>query len=206
MPKALAFTARLGSARVLRLMRFIPLASSSPSLLSRSPQGFLNENGLYHITPGTNNLYANPCAFIDECGTARCSLFWHAANPCSHTLPILPLHSHVHAAHASPSGLLCATPSILPSYCPAAAMRLCRRPAACAAADSWGNISSMLFIEAPAGVGFSYADFPSGLVHNDTSTAQDNLNALIYFFANFPEYAQNDLYISGAWRGCTRAA
>lgn len=55
----------------------------------------------------------------------------------------------------------------------------------------------MLFIEAPAGVGFSYADFPSGLVHNDTSTAQDNLNALIYFFANFPEYAQNELYISG---------
>lgn len=55
----------------------------------------------------------------------------------------------------------------------------------------------MLFIEAPAGVGFSYADFPSGLVHNDSSTAADNLNALIYFFANFPEYAQNDLYISG---------
>lgn len=27
-----------------------------------SMEGFLNENGLYHITPGTNNLYANPCA------------------------------------------------------------------------------------------------------------------------------------------------
>jgi carboxypeptidase C (cathepsin A) len=62
---------------------------------------------------------------------------------------------------------------------------------------SWNNITNGLFIEAPAGVGFSYADFPSGLVHNDSSTAIDNLNAVLYFFAGFPELAKNDFYISG---------
>jgi carboxypeptidase C (cathepsin A) len=62
---------------------------------------------------------------------------------------------------------------------------------------AWTNISSMLFIEAPACVGYSYADTIDGCSHNDTSQAIDNYNALNYFFSQFPEYAANDFFITG---------
>lgn len=62
---------------------------------------------------------------------------------------------------------------------------------------SWNNITNGLYIEQPAGVGFSYADTFDGLVHNDTSTAQDNLQAMLAFYASYPEYQANDLYLSG---------
>jgi carboxypeptidase C (cathepsin A) len=41
------------------------------------------------------------------------------------------------------------------------------------------KFANVLFIEAPAGVGFSYADDPvTDYNHTDTSTAQDNLAAV----------------------------
>lgn len=62
---------------------------------------------------------------------------------------------------------------------------------------SWNNISNNLFIEAPAGVGYSYCDTPDGCSHTDTSTAQDNLAALVSFFAAYPELQGNPFWISG---------
>jgi serine carboxypeptidase-like clade 1 len=62
---------------------------------------------------------------------------------------------------------------------------------------TWNNVSNVLFLEAPAGVGFSYADTPGGLIQNDTTNAIDNLNAIIQFFQGYPEYLQNDFYIAG---------
>jgi len=62
---------------------------------------------------------------------------------------------------------------------------------------SWNNISNNLFIEAPAGVGFSYCNTPAGCRHTDTSTANDNLAAVTSFLAAFPEYAGNRYWITG---------
>jgi len=62
---------------------------------------------------------------------------------------------------------------------------------------TWTNISSSLFFEAPACVGYSYADTLDGCVHTDESTAADNLAALKVFFTNYSEYASNPFYISG---------
>ena len=62
---------------------------------------------------------------------------------------------------------------------------------------SWNNISNNLFFEAPAGVGFSYCDTSAGCSHTDTSTSQDNLQALVSWLAAYPEYANNDVWISG---------
>ena len=44
-------------------------------------------------------------------------------------------------------------------------------------------------MESPAGVGFSYCDTAAGCRHRDTTTAQDNLAALISWFAAFPALA-----------------
>lgn len=47
---------------------------------------------------------------------------------------------------------------------------------------------NVLFLESPAGVGYSYYVANNDYNYTDTATAKDNLNALLYFFMfKFPE-------------------
>lgn len=63
---------------------------------------------------------------------------------------------------------------------------------------SWNREANMLYIEAPAGVGYSYCtDLNACNSYSDQTTATDNLNAVLDFFTKFPEFGTNDLYISG---------
>ena len=63
--------------------------------------------------------------------------------------------------------------------------------------NRWNQIANVVFLEAPAGVGFSYADTKNGTVHTDTTTAEDNFAAVQKFYEGFPELKANDLFISG---------
>jgi carboxypeptidase C (cathepsin A) len=63
--------------------------------------------------------------------------------------------------------------------------------------ETWNKYASMLYLEAPTGVGFSYSENPKDDRTNDTKTAYDNWTALKAFFAAYPEYAKNDFYIAG---------
>ncbi|KAH6941544.1 hypothetical protein HPB50_019557 [Hyalomma asiaticum] len=57
-------------------------------------------------------------------------------------------------------------------------------------------IANIIFLEAPAGVGFSYD--PTGQYStNDDQTADDNYLALQDFFSKFPSLKNNDFYIAG---------
>ena len=62
---------------------------------------------------------------------------------------------------------------------------------------TWNNATHNLFIESPAGVGFSYCDTAAGCSHTDTSTAANSLLALRAFFAAFPELGGLPLYLTG---------
>jgi serine carboxypeptidase-like clade 2 len=64
---------------------------------------------------------------------------------------------------------------------------------------SWNREANMLYIDAPAGVGYSYCiDQTECGNFDDNISAEDNLNSLLYFFEyKFPERKKNDLYISG---------
>ena len=62
---------------------------------------------------------------------------------------------------------------------------------------TWNNQSSNLFIESPAGVGFSYCESRAGCDHTDSSTAANSLLALQSFFAAFPELQKNDFWLTG---------
>jgi serine carboxypeptidase-like clade 1 len=62
---------------------------------------------------------------------------------------------------------------------------------------TWNNLTHNLFIESPAGVGFSYCETASGCSHTDTSTASNSLLALRSFFAAFPELAGLPFYLTG---------
>jgi len=65
---------------------------------------------------------------------------------------------------------------------------------------SWNKQANMLYIESPAGIGFSYCDntqAPEDCASDDYSSAVDNLEVLKQWFVRFPDYKASKLYISG---------
>ncbi len=64
---------------------------------------------------------------------------------------------------------------------------------------SWNKKANVLYIESPAGVGFSYNDAtnPEELKENDDIAAVENLKAVVEFFNRFPKFRNNEFYISG---------
>lgn len=63
---------------------------------------------------------------------------------------------------------------------------------------SWNKEANMLYLETPAGVGFSYSannSFYDSV--DDEITARDNLEFLQNWVTKFPEYKQRDLFITG---------
>lgn len=63
---------------------------------------------------------------------------------------------------------------------------------------SWNKEANMLYLEAPAGVGFSYSTDTSYYVGvDDKMTAMDNLVFLQRWFSKFPQYKSRDLFITG---------
>ncbi|XP_056405987.1 lysosomal protective protein-like [Hyla sarda] len=61
---------------------------------------------------------------------------------------------------------------------------------------SWNKIANVLYLESPAGVGFSYSD-DKKYVTGDKEVAHDNYLALKDFFRLFPEFTENYFYIAG---------
>jgi len=62
---------------------------------------------------------------------------------------------------------------------------------------SWNKVANMLYVEQPAGVGFSYSNTPSDTVNvGDDDAAVDNLVAILKFYEKFPERKDNDFYIA----------
>eukprot|EP00250_Pteridium_aquilinum_P019285 c24378_g1_i1 orf=629-2071(-) len=62
---------------------------------------------------------------------------------------------------------------------------------------SWNKDSNILFLESPAGVGFSYSNTSSDLLTNDAKTAQDSLAFLLGWFEKFPEYKSSKFFLTG---------
>lgn len=71
--------------------------------------------------------------------------------------------------------------------------------------NAWNNVANMLYLESPAGsndpIGFSWCEIdgkiPNVCHWNDTSQAEAYAHTLKAFYAAFPEFSSNDLYISG---------
>ena len=63
---------------------------------------------------------------------------------------------------------------------------------------SWNKNASVLTLEAPAGVGFSYST-DGNIITSDAETAEENWEALKAFFSDplFSKYRTNDFYVTG---------
>ncbi|WCJ18582.1 serine carboxypeptidase-like 40 [Euphorbia peplus] len=63
---------------------------------------------------------------------------------------------------------------------------------------SWNYAANVLFLESPAGVGFSYSNRTTDYDKSgDKSTAEDNYIFMVNWLERFPEYKKRDFYISG---------
>ncbi|KAJ4952510.1 hypothetical protein NE237_029342 [Protea cynaroides] len=62
---------------------------------------------------------------------------------------------------------------------------------------SWNKASNLLFIESPAGVGWSYSNTPSDYTCGDESTAMDMHMFLVKWFDKYPEYKSRDFFLTG---------
>ncbi|KAL3348418.1 hypothetical protein AABB24_021866 [Solanum stoloniferum] len=63
---------------------------------------------------------------------------------------------------------------------------------------AWNHAANVLFVESPAGVGFSYSNTSSDVtIGGDRKTANDNYRFLINWLERFPEYKNRDFYIAG---------
>lgn len=64
--------------------------------------------------------------------------------------------------------------------------------------NSWNRVANLLFLESPAGVGFSYTNTTKDIRQlGDTITAQDSYNFLVHWFRRFPQYKSHDFYLAG---------
>ncbi|CAG7817907.1 unnamed protein product, partial [Allacma fusca] len=63
--------------------------------------------------------------------------------------------------------------------------------------SSWTRSHSMLYIDAPVGTGFSFADSEDAYANSNTEEAAEIYEALTQFFTLFKEFQPNDFYIAG---------
>jgi hypothetical protein len=61
---------------------------------------------------------------------------------------------------------------------------------------SWNKVANMLYLEQPAGVGFSYADTKEDYATGDAQASLDNFHVILEFFLRFPELQSNKFYIA----------
>ncbi|KAL5206451.1 hypothetical protein ABZP36_034660 [Zizania latifolia] len=62
---------------------------------------------------------------------------------------------------------------------------------------SWSKVSSVIYLDSPAGVGLSYSKNTSDYITGDLKTAADSHTFLLKWFQLYPEFLSNPFYIAG---------
>ncbi|KAJ0723162.1 putative carboxypeptidase D [Helianthus annuus] len=63
--------------------------------------------------------------------------------------------------------------------------------------QSWNKASNLLFVESPAGVGWSYSNTTSDYTTNDAQTAWDMYTFFIEWYKKFPSFVSRELFLTG---------
>ncbi|MED6157901.1 Serine carboxypeptidase-like 20 [Stylosanthes scabra] len=62
---------------------------------------------------------------------------------------------------------------------------------------SWSKVSNIIYLDSPAGVGFSYSKNESDYITGDLRTANDAHAFLLKWFELYPEFQRNPLFLAG---------
>lgn len=61
---------------------------------------------------------------------------------------------------------------------------------------SWNKMANIIYVDQPAGVGFSFADV-DGYDHNEAEVSEDMFHFMRAFYTAFPNFKQNELFVYG---------
>ncbi|KAF9594245.1 hypothetical protein IFM89_028902 [Coptis chinensis] len=61
----------------------------------------------------------------------------------------------------------------------------------------WDKASNLIYVDQPIGTGFSYSSDKRDFRHNEEGVSNDLYDFLQAFFAEHPQFAENDFYITG---------
>ncbi|KAF6214645.1 hypothetical protein GE061_009388 [Apolygus lucorum] len=61
----------------------------------------------------------------------------------------------------------------------------------------WSQKMNMIFIDQPVGTGFSFTESPNGYANSEDEVSSNVYKALLQFFQLFPEYSENEFYLTG---------
>ncbi|PNY08099.1 serine carboxypeptidase 49-like protein [Trifolium pratense] len=61
----------------------------------------------------------------------------------------------------------------------------------------WDKVSNLLYVDQPTGTGFSYSTDLRDMRHDEKGVSNDLYDFLQAFFAEHPQYAKNDFFITG---------
>ncbi|XP_068223803.1 probable serine carboxypeptidase CPVL [Palaemon carinicauda] len=61
----------------------------------------------------------------------------------------------------------------------------------------WTQTHNVIYIDNPAGTGFSFTDDDKGYAKNQTDVGRDLYSAVVQFLTLFPELQKNDFYVTG---------
>ncbi|KAJ8899307.1 hypothetical protein K2173_018281 [Erythroxylum novogranatense] len=62
---------------------------------------------------------------------------------------------------------------------------------------SWSKVSSVIYLDSPAGVGFSYSENKTDYITGDLKTSLDSHVFLLKWFELYPEFLSNPFFIAG---------
>jgi carboxypeptidase C (cathepsin A) len=62
---------------------------------------------------------------------------------------------------------------------------------------TWNTNANVLWVDQPAGTGFSYVENPNGYVQNEAQVAADFYTFLQNFMAKYPQYSQLPFFVTG---------
>ncbi|KAI3785499.1 hypothetical protein L1987_44618 [Smallanthus sonchifolius] len=64
---------------------------------------------------------------------------------------------------------------------------------------AWNNVANVIFLESPAGMGFSYSNRSSDYTTGHKRTAKDSYTFLVNWLNRFPQYKNQDFFITGIY-------
>ncbi len=67
----------------------------------------------------------------------------------------------------------------------------------CVFLSGWNAFANVMFVDQPAGTGFSYVTSPLGYVTNERTIGTELWTMILEFYKMYPKYADLDLYIVG---------
>ncbi|XP_027365266.1 serine carboxypeptidase-like 27 [Abrus precatorius] len=136
--------------------------------------------------------YSGYVSVNEESGTGRSLFYWLVEAPLSRGPRSRPLVLWLNGGPGCSSIAYGASEEIGPFHIRPDGKSLYLNPYA------WNNVANTLFLDSPAGVGFSYSNKTTDLyTFGDQKTAEDTYTFLVKWFERFPQYKHREFYIAG---------